>query len=107
MRHRPHGTLGAQGLLRPILWEDIRSLARALLAHPPARREALCQEIARGAARAAQLTRMTGRLHPKWGNGSLDAAARRFPLAAEPCPGDAEYAACLRLALRSATGGAR
>lgn len=87
----------------PILWEDIRSLARALLAHPERRRRVLCRVILKGAKRAALQAAATGRVHPRWGNGSIDAAARRFPLAAEPFPGDADYAACLVIALKAVT----
>lgn len=86
----------------PVLWEDIRSLARALMAHPARRRRVLCRVILNGATRAARQAVATGRVHPRWGNGSIDAAARRFPLAAEPFPGDADYAACLQMALGAA-----
>ena len=88
----------------PVLWEDLRSLARALLAHPVARREALCRRILCGARRARRYGQLTGRCHPCWGNGSVDAAARVFPLAVEPFPGDGDYAACLSLALAALSG---
>ncbi|NIZ13734.1 hypothetical protein [Phaeobacter sp. HF9A] len=86
---------------RPVLWEDLRSLARALLAQPEERRAELCQQILKGSARALRQAQATGRCHPRWGDGSLDAAARCFPLAPEPFPGDPDYAACLRRALRA------
>ncbi|MFY1711331.1 hypothetical protein J3366_07575 [Tritonibacter mobilis] len=86
-------------MLRPILWEDIRSLARALLAHPASRRAALCRQILQGASRARHQTEATGRCHPHWGDGSLDRAARSFPLADEPFPGDPDYARCLQMVL--------
>jgi len=89
---------------QPVLWEDIRSLARALLAHPEARRAALCRQILQGAARARRQARATGGCHPQWGDGSLDRAARRFELAQEPFPGDPAYARCLRMALAAVTG---
>jgi len=91
--------------LRPILWEDIRSLARALLAHPASRRAALCRVILQGASRARHQTEATGRCHPRWGDGSLDRAARCFPLAAEPFPGDPDYARCLQMVLAAVAGG--
>jgi hypothetical protein len=94
--------LRATEVLRPVLWEDIRSLARALLAHPAQRRGALCQEILKGAARARVYAAATGRCHPRWGDGSVDRAARRFPLAPEPCPGAPDYAGCLQMALAAA-----
>ena len=89
----------------PVLWEDLRSVARALLAHPAPRRRALCRQILYGAHRAARQSAATGRCHPQWGDGSLGAAARRFPLATEPCPGDADYAECLQMALDLALSG--
>ncbi|WOI34373.1 hypothetical protein R1T40_06500 [Tritonibacter scottomollicae] len=87
---------------QPVLWEDIRSLARALLAHPEPRRAALCRQILQGAARARRQAQATGRCHPRWGDGSLDRAARCYPLAPEPFPGDRDYAHCLRVALAAA-----
>ncbi|TNJ46733.1 hypothetical protein [Phaeobacter sp. B1627] len=91
---------------QPVLWEDIRSLARALLAHPAPRRPELCRQILAGAARARRQARATGRCHPRWGDGSLGAAARWFPLAPEPFPGEPDYAACLCLALTASVAGA-
>ncbi|OIQ29537.1 MAG: hypothetical protein BM562_11355 [Alphaproteobacteria bacterium MedPE-SWcel] len=89
----------------PVLWEDLRSLARALLAHPAPRRPELCRQILAGAARARRQAQATGRCHPRWGDGSLGAAARRFPLAPEPFPGAPDYAACLCLALTACVAG--
>jgi len=86
---------------QPILWEDLRSLARALLAHPAPRRMALCRQILLGASRARRQAEATGCCHPRWGDGSLDRAARCFPLAAEPFPGDPDYARCLHIALNA------
>ncbi len=41
------------------------------------------------------------RLHPRWGNGSLMAAARRYPMADEPGFDDAGYRRCFVMVLRS------
>lgn len=89
---------------RPVLPVDVITFARALFALPAASRERRAARILSGALRAEHHRRAFGRLHPRWGDGSLDAAARRYPLAAEPFWDDLEFLACLRLALRTVAG---
>ncbi|CUH81645.1 hypothetical protein TRM7557_03527 [Tritonibacter multivorans] len=84
---------------RPVLPNDIITCARALLACRAEKRGARARTIAQGARRAGRYAQVTGRLHPRWGDGSLDAAARRFALAPEPFWDDPEYIACLQTAL--------
>ena len=84
---------------RPVLPTDVITLARALLASGPDRRAALARSIARGAVRAQRFAQLTGRVHPRWGDGSLDAAARRYPLAREPFWDDPDYLCCLQRAI--------
>ncbi|MBQ4823385.1 MULTISPECIES: DUF7742 family protein [unclassified Leisingera] len=84
----------------PVLPGDVSAVARALLAVPENIRLHLCRRILGGAAEAAAHCRLMGRLHPRWGDGSLSAAARRFALAAEPFLDDPEYLSCTRLVLR-------
>ncbi|AUR07987.1 hypothetical protein [Phaeobacter inhibens] len=84
---------------RPILPGDITSTARALLAVAPAHRRVLCERIFAGAGQALRHSRRHRRLCPDWGDGSLSAAARKFPLADEPFYDTPDYLACTRLVL--------
>ncbi|MFW8593254.1 hypothetical protein [Cribrihabitans neustonicus] len=82
-----------------MLPSDCAAVARALLAAPVAARPALCRRIFAGAAEAAVHMACHRRLHPRWGDGSLSAAARRFRLADEPFLDDPEFLSCTRLVL--------
>ncbi|UWR51330.1 DUF7742 family protein [Phaeobacter inhibens] len=84
---------------RPVLPGDITSTARALLAVAPAQRRVLCERIFAGAGQALRHTRRHRRLCPDWGDGSLSAAARKFPLADEPFYDAPQYLSCTRLVL--------
>ena len=88
-------------MLRPVLPQDVSTLARALLAVPQSERARLCRRILKMAALARDHMHQTGRLHPVWGDGSLDAAARRHDLQPEPFWDDPDYLSCLILALRA------
>ncbi|MFY0312352.1 hypothetical protein ACFMBG_20925 [Leisingera sp. D0M16] len=85
---------------RPVLPGDVTAVARALLAVPDRERLRLCRRIFSGAAEAAAYAGLFGRLHPRWGDGSLSAAARRYALADEVFLDDPEYLHCTRLVLR-------
>ncbi|NVK13768.1 MAG: hypothetical protein HWE35_06260 [Rhodobacteraceae bacterium] len=87
-------------MIRPVLPGDVSAVARALLAAPECARLALCRRIFGGAAEAAVHSRLFGSLHPRWGDGSLSAAARRYALATEPFLDDPAYLNCTRLVLR-------
>lgn len=84
---------------RPVLPGDVSAAARALLAVPDRERLRLCRRIFGGAAEAAAYAGLFGRLHGRWGDGSLSAAARRYSLADEPFVDDPEYLRCTRLVL--------
>ena len=87
--------------MRPVLHGDLSSAARALLAAPPEQREALCARLFHQAEAADRFRLCEGRLHPEWGNGSLMAAARKYPLKPEPDFDDTAYCHCMVLILRS------
>lgn len=87
-------------MIRPVLPGDVSAVARALLLVPDGERLRLCRRIFGGAAEAAVHGRILGRLHLRWGDGSLSAAARRFTLAEEPFLDDPAYLDCTRLVLR-------
>lgn len=84
---------------RPVLPQDVVTLARALYSCPAAARPRRAGRILEGAARALAYARLTGRCHGCWGDGSLDAAARRFPLGPEPFWDDGAFLDCLSLSL--------
>lgn len=86
-------------MICPVLPEDISAVARALLAAPVDQRQARCRVIYNGAGLAASHLRTTGKLHQHWGDGSLSAAARRFPLEREPRWDQLDYLDCLLMAL--------
>lgn len=85
---------------QPVLPGDVSAVARALLLVPPDHRVLLCRRIFGMAAEACAHVDLLRQLHPRWGDGSLSAAARRFPLADEPFLDDPAYLACTRLVLR-------
>lgn len=89
--------------MRPLLHGDVSCAARALYAVEPGRRAALCRRMIGAAELADRYRERHGRLHPRWGNGSLMAAARRFPLVDEPGFDDAEYWRCVVQALEALT----
>jgi len=72
---------------------------RALLACPPAARAALADAMLRQAEEADRHRRQTGLAHPRYGTGSLMAAALRHPLAPLPDQCDTAYCGCLLLLL--------
>lgn len=85
--------------VRALLHGDVSNAARALLAAAPAARPGLALRMIREAEAADRHVRRTGRLHPRWGNGSLMAAARRRRLADEPGFDDRDYCRCFAMVL--------
>ncbi|CUH87456.1 hypothetical protein PH5382_01385 [Phaeobacter sp. CECT 5382] len=83
----------------PVLPQDVTTLARALLAQPLCRRRDLCRDLFDAAEQAADHMRCRNQLHPRWGNGTLDAAARTMPLVQEPLWHDPEFIDSLLLVL--------
>jgi len=85
----------------PVLPQDVSSMARALFASPVRERAGLCQQMFDRAGLAAAHVARTAQLHPRWGNGSLDAVARHScgPLCSEPVWDHPDYITCLRLVL--------
>ncbi|AZV78552.1 hypothetical protein EBB79_12145 [Parasedimentitalea marina] len=81
--------------MRPVLHEDVTSAARALLLVRADRRQALCKRFVAQADMAEAYVQQTGRLHADYGNGTLMAAARSYPLADEPTFDDLEYCHCV------------
>lgn len=90
--------------MRRVLYSDVSAAARALLATPPSFRAQVCLEMIREAECADRFVRRLGKLHPKWGNGTLLAAARQRQLEREPSFDDAEYCACFQHVLSALHG---
>lgn len=84
--------------MRPVLHGDVTSVARALLNVPKKDRPRLCRQIFEQADVAHKHVQRTRRLH-QFGNGSLTAAARRYPLADEPTFDCADYCRCFSAVL--------
>ncbi|MFT6673958.1 MAG: hypothetical protein ACJAVM_000129 [Sulfitobacter sp.] len=80
--------------MRRVLWSDVQAAARAVLAVDSPARAAFCGALLRQAAAADRYTRRLKRDHPHWGNGTLLAAARHYPLADERSFDDPDYCAC-------------
>jgi hypothetical protein len=85
--------------VQPVTLTDIATAARVLLAVPPPRREAALAALLARATLADRTRRETGRLHPRYGNGTLMAAALAHPRAEPRSPGDSEYLSCLAAVL--------
>lgn len=83
--------------MRRVLWSDVTTAARAVLAAEPASREVFSAALVAQASHADKYTRRLRYDHPRWGNGTLLAAARKHSLAAERSFDDPEYAMCCRM----------
>ncbi|PWE30658.1 hypothetical protein DDZ14_14590 [Maritimibacter sp. 55A14] len=83
--------------MRPVLHGDVVTAARALLAAPPLLRGMLAERLVAEACWADIWRKRLRRAHPTWGDGTLEAAARRRALAREPFLNDADYCACMML----------
>ena len=81
--------------MRPVLHGDVTSAARALLLVNADRRRFLCGQFLEQADMAEAYVQQYGRLHASYGNGTLMAAARSYPLADEPTFDDPEYCHCV------------
>ncbi|QBF32262.1 hypothetical protein [Thalassococcus sp. S3] len=86
--------------MRPVLHGDVTSAARVLLGTPEAQRRWMCRQMIGEAVLAERHRLRTGRMHPRWGNGSLMAAARRRVLADEPTFDDPDYCGCVETVLQ-------
>lgn len=86
--------------MRELRQSDVCCAARALIAVPASARAALCERLFRHAHAADKFTRRLGKPHPKWGNGSLQAAARAYPLQPEPTFGDRDFARAFVMILK-------
>jgi hypothetical protein len=86
-------------MTRRLILSDLTLLARALLAVDPTRRMSLARHIIACADYADTYRRAMRRCHPRWGDGSIDAAARSHPLARPSDLCDPDFCDCLAIAL--------
>lgn len=81
--------------MRPVLPGDVAAVACALLTIEPRERpDAMVRMIAR-ANKADRHRFVTGKAHPKWGNGSLAAAVKGMDRYQEPFHDDPDYCDCM------------
>lgn len=81
--------------MRPALHSDAAAAACVLRGLPEARRGWVLARMGAEAGAADAYRRAHGRMHPRWGNGSLMAAALRRRPARGPLLDDADYCRCL------------
>ncbi|MBK5928306.1 hypothetical protein [Rhodobaculum claviforme] len=81
--------------MRPVLHGDVVAAARVLLCVPEVRRGRVMAELLRAADLADRYRRVTGRVHPDFGTGSLLAASAAWTRQDEPALDDPEYLDCL------------
>lgn len=87
--------------MRPVTQTDLAAAARVLLALPPAARAAGLAALFARADLADRHRQATGRSHPRYGNGTLVAAALACPRAEPATPGAHEFMACLAQVLEA------
>ncbi len=85
--------------MRPVAPPDLTVVARMLKALPEAGRAGAMQRLISEAEAADRYRKRVGRAHPRWGNGSLEAAARGHALAPEQSFSDTDYLACMAVVL--------
>ena len=86
-------------MLRAPLFCDVICAARALLAVAPDARAGRMISLFEEARVAARHVEVTGRGHPRWGDGSLMAAALSGAIEREPGLSNRDYCLCLAMVL--------
>jgi hypothetical protein len=81
--------------MRRVLHGDVVAVARALLAVKETARAGLVHKLMDQATRAEKYRRLHGRVHPFWGDGSLEVAASAQRQVAEPYLDAPEYCTCM------------
>ncbi|MEM0935048.1 MAG: hypothetical protein AAF865_04835 [Pseudomonadota bacterium] len=80
--------------MRPVLHGDVAIVARVLYALPDREHPYRLARLLAAAETADSFLRTSGCAHPRYGTGSLMAAAARMPRAPEPDFDDDRYCAC-------------
>lgn len=84
-------------LVRKVYHSDLVAVVATLASVPPAERDRLCGLLLCDADWADRYTRRLGKAHPKWGNGTLRAAARAYKQINVPTIQLADYRDCLKV----------
>ena len=87
--------------MRPLSLGDLTAAARVLRPLTEPQRGAMLAGLLAAADEADAHRLKTGRLHPRFGNGSLSAAAHRHPMADFVDFSDPGFCGCLILILRA------
>jgi hypothetical protein len=87
--------------MRPVLVTDLLCAGRAVLAVDPQARARLATRLLREADAADRFLRRHGTRHPRYGDGTLAAAARHSGLVPDPAICDPEFARALMLVLHA------
>lgn len=85
----------------PIYPSDLQDAARALLAQDAADRAAAARTILFRAFVADRYRKKFKQPHPKFGCGSLGAAARSFEMSIAPRSCDKEYLSCMQVMIEA------
>jgi len=83
------------GMMRPVLHGDVVAAARALLAVEAGARAGLIRRLISQAGWADRFRRTRGRVHPFWGDGSLEVAAAQHVQMPEPYLDAPDYCECM------------
>lgn len=86
--------------MRAVLMSDVIALARVLKGVEPEARAELCRKVMWEADVSARYTRRLGKVHPKWGDGTLAGAAASHPQTGVGCLDDADTALCFETVLK-------
>lgn len=85
--------------MRPVTQTDLCAAAKVLLCTPEAARAAEARRLIHHARAADAYRRATGRVHPRFGNGTLLSVALTQPRRDPDAPGDVDYLTCMALVL--------
>ena len=90
--------------MRAVLYSDLIAAARALGACEPDARGSFCVRMLCEADWADRYARRLGRVHPRWGDGTLAGAAGRYLKVPAVAVNDPDHLACLLLVLQTLEG---
>lgn len=82
--------------MRPVLHGDLVAAARVLRGASAGQRAARMRELLAAAELGERYRRRMGRPHPRFGGGSLMAAAGAWPMPPEPALDDSDYLVSLK-----------
>ncbi len=91
--------------MRPVLHGDVVAAARALLAVDIGTRPRLMRRMIAQASWADRFRRVSGKVHPFWGDGSLEVVAAGHAQKAEPFLDQPDYCECMIAVFEALLGG--